>query len=365
MKLLVKPSSFTSLAALTTLAVSVESFAFSNLSLKSKQSSSAYTFTRGRVATSTSSTGSYNTRAFNKECLPTSFSPKYNNLVSGGRNLQVSMSTDSSSSKGDGLYLFDFDGVVCDSCDECTVSAWRTCKILNAIKDDDVNASGSADTPPKWLFDKMREIRPAIEVGWQIPVLLSVFLEQREMAVPDIIQNYETLVNNWLREHDLKDEDMIRTFGQVRDDWIANDLESWLEINAFYDGISRGISECSGEAVLVTTKQHRFATALVRHAGVEEEAMSNESIYGLGMYKSKSDVIVDRMKEGGSEAVDTHFFEDRWPTIAKCLKDDRLEKVNFYLCSWGYCTEEELKLAENEPRVTVLKLDEFVGVITQ
>lgn len=245
---------------------------------------------------------------------------------------------------------------------QCTVSAWRTCKILNAIAQDE-DASG--DHPPAWLFDKMREIRPAIEVGWQIPVLLSVFLEQKTLAVPDIIKNYESLVANWLREHNLTDKDMIKTFGQVRDVWIANDLKSWLDINTFYDGISRGINACRGEAILVTTKQHRFATALVRHAGIEEQAMPDGSVYGLGMYKSKSDVIADRMHEGGIEANDTHFFEDRWPTIAKCLKDDRLKTVNFYLCSWGYCTEEELKLAEHEPRVKVLKLEDFTRVVAE
>lgn len=275
------------------------------------------------------------------------------------------MSTSLSSSKDD-LFLFDFDGVVCDSCDECTVSAWRTCKILNAITED-------GDAPPQWLFEKMREIRPAIEVGWQIPVLLSVFLEQKAsatsdspaMTVPEIIQNYEALVHNWLKVHNLKDIDMINAFGQVRDDWISNDLNSWLDINTFYNGISQGITDCRGEAVLVTTKQHRFATALVRHAGVEEHSMGDDSIYGLGMYKSKSDVIVDRAQAGGFDNENIHFFEDRWPTLAKCLSDDRLENVNFYLCAWGYCTEEELNLAENEPRVEILKLDEFVKVVTK
>lgn len=251
---------------------------------------------------------------------------------------------------------------------QCTVSAWRTCKILNAIASDDGDQH-----PPQWLFDKMREIRPAIEVGWQIPVLLSVFLEQKAGATPtspamtvaEIIQNYEALVEEWLGAKGLTEKDMINTFGQVRDDWIANDLSSWLDINTFYDGISKGISECAGEAVLVTTKQHRFATALVRHAGVEEHAMPDDSIYGLGMYKSKADVIVDRIQKGGYDARSTHFFEDRWPTIAKCLKDERLGGVNLYLCAWGYCTQEELELAESEPRVKVLKLDEFPSVVAK
>ncbi|KAL7555203.1 hypothetical protein ACHAWF_018864 [Thalassiosira exigua] len=219
----------------------------------------------------------------------------------------------------------------------------------------------------------MREIRPAIEVGWQIPVLLSVLLEQKAgttpskpaMTVPEIVQEYEVLVDNWLKVRGLEESTMIKTFGQVRDSWIESDLKSWLSINTFYDGISQGITDCPGEAVLVTTKQQRFATSLVRHAGIEEHALPTNSIYGLGMYKSKSDVIVDRMQNGGFDARNTHFFEDRWPTIAKCLKDDRLKMVKFYLCSWGYCTEDELQLAEQEARVEVLTLDDFAGVVTR
>ena len=280
------------------------------------------------------------------------------------KNLQrMATSSLALSTSSNSLFLFDFDGVVCDSCDECTVSAWRTCQLLNVINDND-------DThPPHWLFDKMREIRPAIEVGWQIPVLLSVFLEQSSssssdssstaMTVPEIIQNYEVLVDDWLQSKHLTSENMIETFGKVRDDWIENDINSWLDINTFYNGISDSITTCKGETVLVTTKQQRFATALVRHAGIDEQAMSNDDIYGLGMYNSKADVIVDRMQRGHYEPNNTHFFEDRWPTIHKCLKDERLEGVRFYLCSWGYCTADELKLAEEEPRVEVLTLDQF------
>jgi len=283
----------------------------------------------------------------------------------------LKMTSDESSNN---LFLFDFDGVVCDSCDECTLSAWRTCKILNAIPTTDDDLDTTQDTPPQWLFDKMREIRPAIEVGWQIPVLLSVFLDQQAkgkssasndpaLSVPEVLERYEQLVEEWLARYNLTEKDMIDTFGQVRDDWIAQDMESWLEINTFYNGISQAINICDGETVLVTTKQQRFATALVRHAGVSDVSMPDDSIYGLGMYKSKADVIVDRMEQGGYKSA--HFFEDRYPTIAKALNDDRLENVVFYLCSWGYVTEKELQLASEEPRVQVLKLDDFASVVTR
>ena len=268
------------------------------------------------------------------------------------------------------LYLFDFDGVVCDSCDECTVSALRTLKSLRVIDDD------APDYPPDWLFSKMREIRPAIEVGWQIPVLLSVFWEQHQkqlkdatvkvMSVDEIIKNYESLVDEWLSKNKLTESDMIDTFGTIRDEWIQNDLQSWLDINTFYDGVSNSINTCcNGKSVLVTTKQQRFAIALCRHAGITETSLPDNLIYGLGQYKNKADVIVDQMNEdGGYDATNTYFFEDRYPTLLKCLKDTRLQDVKLHLCSWGYVTKEELELAHAEPRVTVLTLQEFANLVS-
>jgi hypothetical protein len=51
------------------------------------------------------------------------------------------------------------------------------------------------------------------------------------------------------------------------------------------------------------------------------------------------------------------------PTLAKCLKDERLAGVRFFLCSWGYCTDEEVQKARDEPRVEVIDLARFVEVV--
>jgi phosphoglycolate phosphatase-like HAD superfamily hydrolase len=270
-------------------------------------------------------------------------------------------------SEGNALFLFDFDGVVCDSCDECTVSALRTCRKLGVLDE------SAPEYPPQWLFDKMREIRPAIEIGWQIPVLLSVFLNQQRkasepngppaMTILEIIANYEELVANCLETWGKTEQDMVDTFGGIRDEWIQEDFNSWLDINTFYSGVPDALSNCKGEGILVTTKQQRFAIALCRHAGVGTGALPDDCIYGLGQYKKKEDVIVDRIKAGKYAPQDTYFFEDRWPTLVKCLKDERLAGVRLHLCSWGYVTEGELELARAEPRVEVLGLDDFARIV--
>lgn len=263
-----------------------------------------------------------------------------------------------------GLFLFDFDGVVCDSCDECTISAFRTCRQLDALP----KSFRSVKEPPEWLFSKMREIRPAIETGWQIPVLLSVFLTQQEegslMNASEIIENYERLIDEWLAKYDKNADAMIQQFGDVRDAWIKEDLDSWLEINKFYPNVPRSLSNCRGKSILVTTKQQRFATALCRHAGISSDALPDKDIFGLGMYKNKVDVICEQRAAGAYAAEDTYFFEDRWPTLVKCLKDDRLDGVHFHLASWGYVAEKELKLAQDEPRVEVITLDDFARIVS-
>lgn len=268
-----------------------------------------------------------------------------------------------------GLYLFDFDGVICDSCDECTIAALRTVRSLGVLGDEEEAILDGADSPPMWLLEEMREIRPAIEVGWQIPVMLSVVLDRKKgvatgsMTTEEVITKYESLVSATLERWGKTDRDMIEAFGGVRDRWMTDDLQSWLEANSFYSGISQGVSACRGEVTVVTTKQQRFAIALMRHAGVREKDLPDKDIYGLGMYKAKSDVIVDRMRAGKYSPEETHFFEDRWPTLAKCLKDERLEGVKFYLCDWGYVAPHERELANAEDRVQILRLDRFGMVV--
>jgi phosphoglycolate phosphatase-like HAD superfamily hydrolase len=296
------------------------------------------------------------------------------------------------------LFLFDFDGVVCDSCDECTVSALRTLHQLGIHKNDDNDDDKALpDYPPDWLFHTMRDLRPAIEVGWQIPVLLSIVWEQQQgnkddenkravVSVEEILANYESLVSNWLQVNQLTYQDMIDTFGQVRDDWIETDLPGWLTINTFYPKVPESLNRIGpgggggggGKSVLVTTKQQRFAIALCRHAGITEKSLPDALIYGLGQYKTKADVIVEQMKGRTSHGSEdnsplsssyyyapsrTYFFEDRWPTLVKCLKDHRLDGVQLYLCSWGYVTAHELALAEAEPRVQVIGLEQFAHLV--
>eukprot|EP00547_Thalassionema_nitzschioides_P002278 CAMPEP_0194223056 /NCGR_PEP_ID=MMETSP0156-20130528/34214_1 /TAXON_ID=33649 /ORGANISM="Thalassionema nitzschioides, Strain L26-B" /LENGTH=118 /DNA_ID=CAMNT_0038954061 /DNA_START=26 /DNA_END=378 /DNA_ORIENTATION=+ len=116
------------------------------------------------------------------------------------------MSVDSKEISDNRLICLDFDGVVVDSCDETTLSSLKACKKLGVLGNDEF----SSDQPPKWLMERMRRIRPAIYVGWQIPVLFGALVDQKKieeekqggkaMSDEEILGNYESVIETYLEK---------------------------------------------------------------------------------------------------------------------------------------------------------------------
>lgn len=50
---------------------------------------------------------------------------------------------------------------------------------------------------------------------------------------------------------------MVKLFGVVRDEWIADDVQGWLAPNRIYPGVAAALQGAMGdqETYIVTTKQ--------------------------------------------------------------------------------------------------------------
>ena len=291
------------------------------------------------------------------------------------------------STKSKEVFVFDFDGVVADSCDECTETSLRCLRSL---------FPKGKQTPlppaPAALASEMRELRPFIETGWEIPVVLRLRLEaaagvkEAPSSVSDILAaDLRGLVDGSLERWGTSEAQFIDGFGGARDAWIAADEASWIEATPFYPGVPQTLidraaaSATSPSSVppadlhILTTKQKRFAVALTRAAGVGAEVVPEDRVYGLGEYKSKADVLAKLRVELASEHAESgivHFFEDRWPTLAKCAADRRLTEstessppVKLYLCAWGYCTPDDVASAHAEPLVEVIDRESFAEIV--
>nr|CAD1835824.1 unnamed protein product [Ananas comosus var. bracteatus] len=236
---------------------------------------------------------------------------------------------------GGDLYALDFDGILCDSCGESSLSALK--------------------------------LRPVVETGYENLLLVRLLLEIqipsiRKSSVADGL-SIQAILENWLqlkpvimKEWNEERDALIDLFGKVRDEWIRNDFSGWIGANRFYPGVADALRFSSSEVYIVTTKQSRFAEALLRElAGVN---IPSERIYGLGT-GPKVEVLKQLQSMSQHDGLKLHFVEDRLATLKNVIKDPALDQWNLYLGRWGYNTEKEREEAGSMPRIRLLDLTDF------
>ena len=115
---------------------------------------------------------------------------------------------------------------------------------------------------------------------------------------------------------------------------------------------------------IVTTKQARFAQAIMEGKGdlvIPDERVFSQTVSGL----PKTDVLADLQAHARDDAVRLVFVEDKLSTLEKvCKVGAGLERWELFLVDWGYNTEAERARAEADPRITVINVDQFVGMLS-
>lgn len=260
------------------------------------------------------------------------------------------------------LYALDFDGVLCDSCGESSLSALKAAKIRWPELFDGVDLGME-----EWIIDQMHTLRPVVETGYENLLLVRLLVElqipaARNSSVADgltinrILENWSQLKPIIMKEWNEDRDDLINLFGKVRDNWIDTDLAGWIGANRFYPGTADALRFSSSQVYIVTTKQSRFADALLRElAGV---TIPPDRIYGLGT-GPKVEVLKKLQMMPEHDGLTLHFVEDRLATLKNVIKESALDGWNLYLGRWGYNTEGERKEAESISRIQLLDLSDF------
>ncbi|KAI3444524.1 hypothetical protein Pfo_001189 [Paulownia fortunei] len=274
------------------------------------------------------------------------------------------------------LYALDFDGVLCDSCGESSLSAVKAAKVRWPSLFNGVESSLEG-----WIVDQMHIVRPVVETGYENLLLVRLLLETK---IPSIRKSsvaegltVEGILENWLKikpvimtEWDENRDALIDLFGKVRDEWMDNDLATWIGANRFlqltglyrdagkrfYPGVPDALKFASSKLYIVTTKQSRFADALLQElAGV---TIPTERIYGLGT-GPKVQVLKQLQDMPEHQGLTLHFVEDRLATLKNVIKEPELSKWNLYLGDWGYNTQKEREEAASISRIHLLQLSDF------
>ncbi|MBW4684592.1 MAG: HAD family hydrolase [Komarekiella atlantica HA4396-MV6] len=245
------------------------------------------------------------------------------------------------------ILALDFDGVICDGLIEYFEVAWRTyCEIW----------SPANDTPPDDLALRFYRLRPVIETGWEMPVLIKALME----GIPDdkILQQWVTITPQILLDDKLQARDIGAKLDNLRDEWITTDLEGWLSLHRFYPGVLEKLklTVTSAKLYIVTTKEGRFVQQLLQQEGVN---LPSKAIFGKEVKRPKYEILRDLIQAADEKAVNVWFVEDRLKTLQLVQQQTDLEDVKLFLADWGYNTQAEREAAQNNPRIQLLSLSQF------
>lgn len=245
------------------------------------------------------------------------------------------------------ILALDFDGVICDGLIEYFETAWRTyCQIWKP----------SLPTPPAELAASFYRLRPVIETGWEMPVLIRALV----LGIKDasILQDWAGIAAELSKEVDLTPTDIGTRLDKLRDEWIATDLVSWLSLHRFYPGVVEqllSLQDTPVQPVIVTTKEGRFVKALLQQQGVQ---MPEQWIIGKESKRPKPQILRELMGQTGTQQ-SMWFVEDRLKTLQSVQQQPDLDAIKLYLADWGYNTASEREAAHHDPRIQLLSLSQF------
>ncbi|MGD1944399.1 MAG: HAD family hydrolase [Leptolyngbyaceae cyanobacterium] len=250
------------------------------------------------------------------------------------------------------ILALDFDGVLCDGLIEYFQTSWRAyCQLF-------LDAEPS---PPEGLAEQFYPLRPVIETGWEMPLLLHAL--QQGVTAATVLDRWPTLVQALLAETSLSPDGAMAAVDGVRDRGITTDLEGWLSLHRCYPGVIDRLQEAIAAGIfpiIISTKEGRFIQALLAQAGVD---LPREQIIGKEINQPKTDTLQQLRQSFAAEVTGTvpiWFIEDRLKTLDKVKAVDDLQDIVLFLADWGYNTADERECAAIDSRIHLLSLSQLV-----
>lgn len=247
------------------------------------------------------------------------------------------------------ILVLDFDGVLCDGMREYFGASWRTYERLWGAP------SMSADD----LFPHFSRLRPVVETGWEMPVVLRALMAGKAEA--DLLRGWSAAQHV---DAGVTREQLGQTLDRVREEWIGRDLNGWLASHRFYPGVIDRVQKAANagvHVVIATTKEGKFARLLVESAGLELPA---EQVLGKEVRRPKLQVLRETLAQArarGNAQPIAWFVEDRLETLRSVTTQPDLADVGLFLAAWGYNLPADHEAARADGRVRLLGLNDFAA----
>ena len=243
------------------------------------------------------------------------------------------------------VYVFDFDGVICDSAIETGIAGYKTAQTL-------WSDFPTAEISPHCLHC-FKCLRTQLETGYE--AVLVMRLLQQQVSCDKIATQYQAQLTYLLKNEPYTAEEYKQAFSKARENWISTNLDDWLANNPLFGHILKPLQARKEKTwYIATAKQERFASLILERNGI---VIDTAAIHGLDRGVRKPQTLKDVSAKHPNERI--VFIEDRLATLQEVAATPELENVELQLVDWGYNTEDDRKQAEKN-NIRIISAQDFM-----
>ena len=241
------------------------------------------------------------------------------------------------------LLVLDFDGVMCDSVEECFVSSWTAYhELFRGLPGSEAPVEARA---------RFRAMRPFIRSGEDF-VLVQEILDRGE-----IVDSQAEFDRAWQRPGIPSPRVFKELFYQARSSLMGRDRQAWLAMNPIHPHVASAISRLSPvvKFFILSTKKPHFVRETLAANGIH--VPPERVLYSEGEPKLS---MIEKLLQSQDDVPDGRalFVEDQIDAI----RGNTNPRIQVYLASWGYVQKSWM---EGTPAVPVLTPDAFAKLLAE
>jgi phosphoglycolate phosphatase-like HAD superfamily hydrolase len=236
------------------------------------------------------------------------------------------------------LLVLDFDGVICDSVEECFLSSWNAYHGLHR--------GAAVEEAPARARAEFRSMRPFARSGEDFVLI------QELVGSGMNVNSQVDFDGSWGRAGLPSRAEFKELFYRARTELLAADRRRWLSLNTVHPHVAAALPRLHRGVPLyiLSTKKPQFVREILAANGLdipEDHVLYSEEEPKL------STVERVRASLGCEEAV---FIEDQIDAI----RDNPNPRIRAFLASWGYVQESWLR---GDTGVSILSAEGFSDLL--
>ncbi len=239
--------------------------------------------------------------------------------------------------------VFDFDGVVCDSTNECMVTAWNAWECWN--KRDGFRRSLNDFSQTE--MDAFRPLRPYVRGADEYYILMRV-INQTEKLIKNQ-KDFDEMRLLWA--------DQLAPFKAIffkeRDRLRSEDVNNWIKLHEIYDDVIKVMKElhAQGRLLIATLKDGKSVRLILNRQGID---ISLEEILDQSQISSKLEALDYFVAEKGINKEDICFIDDN----VTHLIGPKNEDYKVFLSSWSHITSDHINIA-NKSKIPFININQI------